>query len=114
MTQLLRNSHAHLDERLVAAAALGRVSDDEHVRLLSLAILVTTVAREPYGVATNEAAASLAGVDAKPGNGVQETARVVVESEKFETLNLDDDFVETLRKIAGGEIDWGMPRASIQ
>jgi tetratricopeptide (TPR) repeat protein len=114
LTQLLQDSHAHPDERLVAAAALGRVSDDEHVRLLSLAILVTTVAREPYGVATNEAAASLAGVDAKRGNGVQETARVVVESEKFETLNLDDDFVETLHKIAGGEIDWGMPRASIQ
>jgi len=114
LTHLLQNRGTHPDKRLVAAAALVRGSDDGQTKLLSLAILLTSAARDPFGVAASEAIASLAGVDARPGNGVQETARVVVESDKFETLNLDDDFVETLHKIAGGDIDWGMPRASIQ
>jgi hypothetical protein len=63
---------------------------------------------------TNEAVASLAGVDAEPGNGIQDAARSVIESNKFEDLGLDANFEDTLYEIADGNIDWGMSEASTQ
>lgn len=110
MTHILTDRDASAEERLVAAGALARSSDDAYIKLLSLAILVTSAARNPYGVAANGAIASLAGVDATSGNGIQKTAKAIIESEKFEALNLDADFIETLHEIASGDINWGKPK----
>ncbi|MCS3649819.1 tetratricopeptide (TPR) repeat protein [Salinibacter ruber] len=114
LTHLLQNKGALPNERLVAAAALARGSSDENTKLLSLAILVTSAARDPFGVAANNAIASLAGVDVKPGNGIQEAARAIIESDQFEALSLDSNFKNTLREITDGNIDWGVPTASTQ